>query len=573
MDSYFTDDKIIYYICRVRARYAKQRSKIHHIHLLSNDSKLNHHKVKSINADEALLKEILPPRKKWKKLGKKFRYKNDFQKINSIEYNAKCIIKTIQYYKKNNPAEGFVLRLNKFVSDIRRCIDDPSYLIKKPEIYPKLKEKKVVSGIKKNTCRPISIFTLKDKIIISQTNKYLTEIFDEEFYSLSHAFRSPVKGNELTTHHTSIVEILKYKEKYSGDSLWVAESDISKFYDTVSHSVIKIQFEILVQKIENSGKKIDDRAKRIFNEFIDSYNFVEDVLPKNEDPEYWRKFKILKGEFGWVKDELIKLGHYSKIESEKIGIPQGGALSGLIANLVLDHVDSQITNIKDERLLYIRFCDDMILIHPNREFCKNAVEKYNSALLDLKLVPHPFEDNLKNNANSFWKAKSKSPYRWAKDYKNNSSFPWIGFVGYEVHFNGFVRVRKRSLKKELCKQKEIIDSIIKAIGNDNRRVRKGTIIESAINRLNGMSVGRVHLWNHSRIDSDMCWVNGFKILNNNSYLKRQLRQLDKGKNHQIALLKKEVSKYIDPPNKDISNRNAPYYGKPFSYFHQTLKRK
>lgn len=179
LDKYFTDDKIIYYLCRVRAKYAKQRDKIHRLHLLSSKTELNHHLDKK--DEEIFLQKILPSRRKWKKLGKEHRYKNKWQKINSIEYNAKCLLKTIKYYQKTNPEEPFLIELNKFISDIRDSINNSDCQINTPRIYPKLKDKR---GAKKNSCRPISLFDLKDKIIISQTNKYLTEIFDTEFYKL-----------------------------------------------------------------------------------------------------------------------------------------------------------------------------------------------------------------------------------------------------------------------------------------------------------------------------------------------------------------------------------------------------
>jgi len=576
MDKYFTYDKIIYYFCRVRAKYAKQRSKKHLVHVLSHDPSLNYHK-EDISEDECFLKEILPPRRKWKKLGKKHRYINSYQKINSIEYNAKSIFKTIKYYQKNYPEEPFVKNLNNFVAEIRRCIDSPNYKINKPKIYPRPKERVKDKVGEINTCRPISLFSLRDKIIISQTNKYLSSFFDDQFYPLSHAFRAPVAEKPLTTHHSSIQELINYRNRIKRNHLWVAECDMCKFYDSVSHTVILMQFNELIKRAKSSGKAIDERAVNIFYEYLNSYNFVEDVLPKNQDKEFWESHNIPNGHFGWVKDELINLKHYSNISGQRIGVPQGGALSGLIANIVLDYADTKVTENKDDNLLYVRFCDDMILIHPNKKVCAKSLENYKNALLALKLVPHDFksESEFAQSKKTFWSSKSKRPYKWSADLKTNSSYPWIGFVGYELHFDGHIRVRKSSLKKELKKQNEVVNTIKRAIQNDNKRARNGTIIESAINRLNGMSVGRIQMWNHLKAKSEMCWVNGFKMLNENSHLKRQLLMLDKNKNHQIALLKKEVKKYKDPDLEEDNkspNREIIYYGKPFSYYHQVLKK-
>jgi hypothetical protein len=569
LDSYFTDDQIIYYLCRIRAKYAKKRCKKHLIHLLSNDPKLNHH-IDEKSSEEVILYKILPHRRKWKKLGKEYRYKNKFQKINSIEYNTKCILKTVQYYQRERPLEPFLIRLNQFINEVRKAINDPKFEFDKPKIYPKLKDKKDISGTRKNICRPICIFNLKDKLIISQTNKYLLSVFDPEFYELSHAFRFPNKDRELITHHSSVEEILKYKSSFKGNELFVAECDMSKFFDTVSHLIIHKHFWSLLDKIKKNNHNIDEKAIRIFFKYLRSYNFVRDVLPLNDNLQYWETNKISNGEFGWVKEDLVRLKHYNSIENARIGIPQGGAISCLIANIVLHYADSIMSN-RYKNLLYIRFCDDMILMHPSEQVCDDAINKYKKVLLDLKLVPHEFRECHTNTKDEFWKCKSKSPYKWSSNYREVENFPWIGFVGYEIHFDGYVRVRKSSLKKERKKQNEVVEKIKAAISDDHRRARKGTIIESAINRLIGMSVGRVQMWNHSEVDHDLCWVNGFRKLNNNQYLQRQLRYLDKNRNHQIACLKKEVAKYTDPEiEREKPNRKLIFYGKPFSYYYQVI---
>ena len=43
LDEYITDERIIFYLCRIRAKHAKQRSKKHLVHLLSNSEDYNYH--------------------------------------------------------------------------------------------------------------------------------------------------------------------------------------------------------------------------------------------------------------------------------------------------------------------------------------------------------------------------------------------------------------------------------------------------------------------------------------------------------------------------------------------------
>ena len=475
---------------------------------------------------------MLPCRRKWKKLNKSKRYQKNNQRINSVDYNVNSLLLTIDYYRKNYPDEQFLKNLDDFIKKLRESINDPDYIIERPTIIPKLKGEK---HPEKNKCRPISLFKLKDRLIISFTNKYLTEVFDSYFYSKSFAFRAvQTKGDDkyVLTHHDSIQEILDYKNDYKGKRLWVSECDISKFYDSVHHTIVKKQFKHLINKVKKEKpEEYDERAERIFYKYLESYSFVKNVLPYNKDNiEYWQEqHKIPGGYFGWIEEDLIKLKIFKNIKNAKIGVPQGGAISGLIANLVLDYADTQVLNLKISNLCYVRFCDDMVIIHPSKKECKSASRVYSESLKKLHLVPHDFEKNLENSPNSFWsdKIKSKHPYKWSSSYTD--SFPWFGFVGYEIHYSGDLRVRKSSLLKEKKKQKEVVTQILKAV-QAGKRKNDGTICESAANRLIGMSVGRVTMKNFSNIENDMCWVNGFVKLSDNRHLRAQLKDLSNKNN-------------------------------------------
>ena len=283
------------------------------------------------------------------------------------------------------------------------------------EIIPKLKGDKKKTG---NICRPISLYTLKDRLIISFTNKYFTEIFDKYFYSNSYAFRSVKKidGKRVPlTHHDAIQAILDYKHQYKGKRLWVSECDISKFYDSVHHSIVKNVFKNLINKVKKDNPDLYDlRAERLFYKFLESYSFVKNVLPYNEKSKipYWDEKRIPDGSYGWVGDELKKHKYFKSFKNAKIGVPQGGALSGLIANMVLDFADKKVVNSSNSKLLYVRFCDDMVIIHPHKKECRKTSEIYANALKELHLIPHEFKFVSKNNSDLFWSGdiKSKHPY-------------------------------------------------------------------------------------------------------------------------------------------------------------------
>ena len=128
----------------------------------------------------------------------------------------------------------------------------------------------------------------------------------------------------------------------------------------------------------------------------------------------------------------------------------------------------------------------------------------------------------------------------------------------------------KSLEKELQKQKTIVKEIKNAI-QMNMRKPKGTATESAINRLIGMSVGRIGLDNFEEVSTDLCWKNGFKELTINEHSTRQIKQLDRNRNKLYYKLLKEIEE-PEIELKKVENRQLIKYDKPFSYYYQILER-
>jgi retron-type reverse transcriptase len=590
-ENLLNDDKIISYLCKVRVKVAKQRNKKHLLHLLTSDDFYNYHEDVEISEYQKeflnTLKSIFPPRRKWKKLGQSNRIRsngNKREKLSTSDKYLHSLIKTVKYYRRNDPSLTWVQNLNNYIKNIKASIQDPHYKIATPNICPRPKDKKKLKELKKdeyNICRPISIFNLKDRLILSFVNNYLTRLFDKYFDSSSLAFRA--KPHQTINHHTAIRNILTYKALFKNTGLWVAECDMQKFFDSVNHKIIIEQFESLIFKASRHNPDINlDNCKRLFYEYLNCYAFNKTVLPLNEDGGHWTTYNIPRGKYGWIDDAIKQYKLYDNPFEEQIGIPQGGALSGLIANIVLDAVDRQLMDTYPS-IFYARFCDDMIIMYPDQEVCQQAINIYIEKLFKLKLAPHSFSSELTElrlNHNSklplvsfsnFWKGKSKGPYKW--DAVENDGFPWIGFVGYEIHHEGLLRVRKSSLEKEFEKQKKTVNDIKDAI-KKHKRVSNGTVAESAIRRLIGMSVGRVELWNYSICDSEMCWKVGFQELNLNKHSIRQMKSLDRNRNKlYFDLIRGLKEDYKDEVIKDrVKYRQLIVYNKPFSYYYHIIEK-
>lgn len=585
-ESYFSKNEILKMICKVRVKLAKNKSKKHLLHLLTSNPAYNYHvnfnsepennfEVNQKELTDFLL-SILPPRKKWLKLGEQSRRKlnreNEF--LTSNDKNYYSLLKTIKAESKKSIKANWFLNLEKFVEEVIAISKGNEYEVSRPIIFPKLKEK--VKANKPNECRPICIYSLKDRIILSLTNKFLTRVFDEQFQDSSFAFRSKrnTQGN-IISHHDCILGISEFRSENATSNLFVAECDMKKFYDTVNHKITLALFQSKIETAKTNNSTLNlDTPIRIFKSYLNSFAFNIDI-PKSTDLEYWTSYEIPNGFFGWIDDTSLKK-HYTDIREERIGVPQGGALSGLIANIYLNQADIELKNFD---VFYQRFCDDMIILARDFDTCDRAKNAYENELEKLKLFPHKFKssDELKKVENDkislieFWNGKSKGPYKWGKVEENG--FPWIGFVGYEMDYLGNIRVRKKSFVKELSKQKTIIREIKNAVKIGMRKP-KGTATESAINRLIGMSVGRIGLDNFDEVSTDMCWKNGFRELTVNPHSIRQIKQLDRNRSKHYYKLLKEIEDPELELDEDDEKEKRKYvkYDKPFSYFHQIIER-
>lgn len=578
---FFNEDTIIKAVFKLRVKLARSRSKKHLLHLLTSNQKYNYNKKSEQKNDFEKynydlikkLQEITPPRKKWVDLGSDHRKKRNSQETLATPYkNFYSLIKTYKKYKAKNSQDQWFINLNNFVSEILENVIREDYNIMAPIVFPKLKDKKIYNDI--NVCRPICMFSLKDRIILSITNKFLTQLFDSFFEDSSFAFRSKKNVKNLTvSHHDCITNILEYRNKHLNEDLFVVECDMEKFYDTVNHKITLNLFNQLIKKSKEKYPSLKlDVPINIFKKYLDCYAFNFNV-PSSEDENYWKSYNIDKGLFKWIDENELKK-YYTEKDEVRLGVPQGGALSGLIANIYLNEADIKLNN---NKILYQRFCDDMIIISNKLEYVNTAKLVYINALQSLNLFPHNFreQDELltinenKLNFKNYWKGKSKGPFKW--NSIENGGIPWIGFVGYEIDYKGNIRVRKSSLKKELNKQKKITQEITNVI-KTHRRKPIGTASESAINRLIGMSVGRIKMHNFEMISTDLSWRNGFRELFNNPHSKKQINLLDMRRKKQYYRLLKKIQ--IEEENiSENSKRQIIKYDKPFSYFYQILERK
>jgi group II intron reverse transcriptase/maturase len=143
-----------------------------------------------------------------------------------------------------------------------------------------------------------------DRTVQEAVRQVLEPLYEPTFHPSSHGFRP---GRSC---HTAIAEARKHLE--AGNE-WVVDLDLEKFFDRVDHQRLQAR---LAQKVQD---------KRLL-ELISQMLVAKVVMP----------------------DGVV-------VNTEE-GVPQGGPLSPLLSNVVLDELDQELSR---RRHRFVRYADDM----------------------------------------------------------------------------------------------------------------------------------------------------------------------------------------------------------------------
>lgn len=161
----------------------------------------------------------------------------------------------------------------------------------------------------KGKVREVGIPTVVDRVIQQAIAQVLTPIYEEQFSENSYGFRP-----KRSTH-----DALKQCQKNVNDGYkYVVDMDLEKFFDTVCQSKL---IEILSRTVK------DGRIISLIHKYLNA---------------------------GVVKNGLF--------ERTEIGVPQGGPLSPLLSNVMLNELDKELSK-RGHR--FVRYADDCMI------FCKS----------------------------------------------------------------------------------------------------------------------------------------------------------------------------------------------------------
>jgi RNA-directed DNA polymerase len=247
--------------------------------------------------------------------------------------------------------------------------------------------------------RLLGIPTVLDRLIQQAIAQVLTSLWDHTFSEYSYGFRP---GRSA---HQAIEQARRYVE---AGYTYVVDIDLSKFFDRVNHDRLMTRLATRIQ---------DKRVLKLIRAYLNSGTLVGDA-----------------------------------IEQAKEGTPQGGPLSPLLANIVLDELDKELER---RKLRFVRYADD-VAIYVRTPKAADRVKRS---------VSHFITGRLKLVVNE---AKSEVSRPWHSKYLGFRITRFMGKTRTGIHAKSVKRFRDRV--RELT-GRERGRSVTAIIGELNRFLR------------------------------------------------------------------------------------------------------
>ena len=221
--------------------------------------------------------------------------------------------------------------------------------------------------------RQLGIPTVIDRVIQQSISQTLMQIYEPCFSRHSYGFRPKRNAHQALKQSQAFIS-LGYR--------YAVDLDLEKFFDTVNHSKL---IEVLSRKVK------DGRVVSLVHKYLNAGIYVG--------------------------------GDY---ESSELGVPQGGPLSPLLGNIMLDELDKEL-EIRGHK--FVRYADDVVI------FCKSK----RSSERVMKSITKFIEEKLYLKVN--------------KEKSQVAPFHKVKFLGYSFYRNPKREVRLRIHPKSVMKMK------------------------------------------------------------------------------------------------------------------------
>ena len=251
--------------------------------------------------------------------------------------------------------------------------------------------------------RKLGIPTVVDRVIQQAIAQQLSEIYEPIFSENSYGFRPKRSCHDA---------ILKAKEIINEGNKWVVDLDLEKFFDTVNQ-------DLLISIIRRTVN--EDKVVSLIRKYLQAGVLINGVFEKTEK-----------------------------------GTPQGGNISPILSNIMLNELDKEL---ESRGLQFVRYADDCVIFTKSKKSAERV----------MKSITKFIETKLRLKVN---RAKSKVDRPWRIKY--------LGFSFYQARGKIEIRIHTKSIEKFKDKIR-VITSRSNAMSMEIRFLKLRQVIRGWVN--------------------------------------------------------------------------------------------
>lgn len=226
--------------------------------------------------------------------------------------------------------------------------------------------------------RMLGIPTVVDRVVQQAITQVLSPIYERQFSPNSYGFRPKRSAHQALN---------KCKDHITDGYKYAVDMDLEKFFDTVNQSKL---IEILSRRIK------DGRLISLIHKYLHA-----GVVVRN------------------------------KYETTEVGVPQGGPLSPLLSNIMLNELDKELEK-RGHR--FVRYADDMVILCKSKRSAERTLTN---------IIPY-IEEKLFLKVN-----REKTVVAYIRNIK------FWGYSFYENRKGGRLRIHPKSITKMKERIKEL----------------------------------------------------------------------------------------------------------------------